>query len=62
MRLLINRKTFKIATNYQKAADVMIGYNNPDKAKSLLQKALKSAQQTDDIQLMSDIYTKLNSL
>ena len=52
----------KVATNYQKAAEVMVDYNNPEKAKSLLQKALKSAQKTDDIQLMADIYAQLNAL
>lgn len=49
----------KIAINYKRAAEVMQDYKNPQKAKSLLQKALSSAKQTDDVQLMKEIHELL---
>lgn len=45
----------KIAINYKRAAEVMKDYNNPAKAKSLLQKALSKARETDDILLTQEI-------
>lgn len=49
----------KIAINYKRAAQVMENYNNPRKAKSLMQKALMKAKQTDDVQLMKEIHELL---
>lgn len=51
----------KMAINYQKAAEVMESYGNSQKAKSLLQKALACAKQTDNLQLISEINQKLNA-
>lgn len=50
----------KVAINYKRAAEVMQDFNNPQKAKSLMEKALTKARQTDDIQLMKDINDALN--
>lgn len=52
----------KVAQNYKKAAEIMEGYENKAKAKSLLEKALTNAQKADDNQLINEIRTKLNSL
>jgi len=52
----------KTAQNYKSASEVMLNYGNPQKAKSLLQKALASAQQTDNVQLVSEIKTKLKAM
>lgn len=49
----------KIAINYKRAAQVMKDYKNPQKAKSLMQKALMKARQTDDVQLMKEIHELL---
>ena len=45
----------KAAINYKRAAELMKDYNNPQKAKKLMHKALIKARQTEDIQLMSEI-------
>jgi len=52
----------KVATTYRRAADVMKDYNNPQKAKSLLQKALSNAQQTDDTKLINDLVAELSEI
>lgn len=52
----------KTAQNYTKAADIMVGFSNIDKAKGLLTKAQNYARQTDDINLINEISEKLNSL
>lgn len=52
----------KTAQNYTKAADIMVEFSNISKAKSLLKKAQNFAQQTDDINLMTEISDKLYSL
>lgn len=52
----------KIAINYKRAAEVMKDYNNPGKAKSLLQKALSKAKETDDIQLTQEIKELLTAM
>lgn len=52
----------KVAINYKRAAEVMQDYNNPQKAKSLMEKALVNARQTDDIQLMKEIHDALANI
>lgn len=52
----------KAAQNYSKAADIMLEFNNADKAQGLLKKAQNYARQTDDVNLMNEIREKLNSL
>jgi len=56
------KSPLKAAKNYQGASDVMMQFGNPQKAKSLLQKALLSAKQTDNIQLVFQIKTKLEAM
>ena len=51
----------KMAVNYQKAAEVMDGYGNSQKAKSLLEKALSCAQQAGNAQLIAEISSKLKA-
>ena len=52
----------KTAQNYAKAADIMVEFSNVSKARSLLEKAQNHARQTDDINLMNEISSKLDSL
>ena len=52
----------KVAQNYKEAAEIMLDYNNPSKARGLLTKAQSYARQTDDVNLMNEINEKLNSL
>lgn len=52
----------KTAQNYAKAADIMVEFSNVDKAKGLLTKAQNYARQTDDINLINEISSKLDSL
>jgi tetratricopeptide (TPR) repeat protein len=52
----------KTAQNYLAAADIMVEFNNIGKAQRLLQKAQKSARQTDNVNLMNEINTKLKQL
>ncbi|MBP3820498.1 hypothetical protein J6G99_02510 [bacterium] len=52
----------KTAQNYLAAADIMVEFNNIDKAYKLLKKAQKQAQQTDNINLMNEINIKLSQL
>jgi len=52
----------KIAINYKRAAEVMKDYNNPAKAKSLMQKALSKSKETDDILLTQEINTLLAAM
>ena len=52
----------KIAQNYVAAADIMVEFNNIDKALRLLQKAQKNARKTDNVNLMREIDTKLKQL
>ena len=52
----------KSAQNYLGAADIMVEFNNINKAHNLLLKAQKHARQTDNINLMNEISTKLSQL
>lgn len=52
----------KTAQNYLAAADIMVEFNNLNKAYSLLSKAQKYARQTENINLMNEINTKLSQL
>ncbi len=52
----------KVAQNYYKAAEIMQNYGNISKTKSLLQKAQNFARQTDDVNLMNEINSKLSAL
>lgn len=52
----------KVAVNYKKAADVMLQLNNTSKAKTLLEKALKIASQTDNSELVAEINSQLSSI
>ncbi len=51
-----------LAKNYRAAADVMLKYGNPAKAKSLLSKAYVAAQNTDDNELKMQITMEIASL
>ena len=50
------------AINYKKAAQLMIKLQNFNKAKSLLQKALANAKQTNNTELISKINSQIQSL
>ena len=52
----------KTAQNYLAAADLMVEFNNIDKAVRLLTKAQKHARLTDNVNLMNEINTKINQL
>ncbi len=52
----------KTAQNYLASADIMVEYNAINKALNLLNKAQKYARQTDNINLMSEINTKISQL
>lgn len=52
----------KTAQNYLSAADIMVEFNNLNKAYNLLSKAQKYAQQTENINLMNEINTKMKQL
>lgn len=52
----------KVAINYKRAAELMLDYNNPQKAKALFEKALTKARMTDDVQLMTEIHDALNMI
>jgi len=52
----------KTAQNYLAAADVMVEFNKLNKASNLLQKAQKYARQTEDVNLMNEINTKISQL
>ncbi len=52
----------KIAQNYVAAADIMVEFNNLNKAYNLLSKAQKYARQTENINLMNEINTKMRQL
>ena len=52
----------KTAQNYEAAADVMVEFNNIDKAYKLLTKAQNYARKTDNLEYMHKINTKLNQL
>jgi tetratricopeptide (TPR) repeat protein len=52
----------KTAQNYLGAADIMVEFNNLNKAYNLLLKAQKYARQTDNINLMNEINTKISQL
>lgn len=52
----------RVALNYKRAAEVMQDFNNPEKAKSLLRKALAKARQTDDLQLMREITEAMSAI
>ena len=52
----------KTAQNYEAAADIMVEFNNIDKAYKLLTKAQNYARKTDNLEYMHKINTKLNQL
>lgn len=52
----------KVAQNYVAAADIMVEFNKLNKAYTLLSKAQKHARQTENINLMNDINTKMRQL
>lgn len=52
----------KTAQNYLAAADIMVEFNNVGKAYTLLSKAQKYAQNTDNKELRTEINTKLKQL
>lgn len=52
----------KTAQYYIAASDIMLEFNNIDKAHRLLTKAQKFARQTDNVNLMKEINTKINQL
>ena len=52
----------KAAQNYLNAAEIMLEYKNENKAKSLLEKAKKLVQDTDDLNLMTEINNTLVSI
>lgn len=52
----------EIAQNYKSAAELMIEFNSPNKAKSLLKKALVNAVKTKNEDLISEINTLLASV
>ena len=52
----------KTAQNYEAAADIMVEFNNVDKAYKLLTKAQNYARKTDNLEYMNKINTKLNQL
>ena len=52
----------EIAQNYKAAAELMINFNSPNKAKSLLKKALVNAVKTSDEDLISEINMLLSSI
>lgn len=52
----------KIAQNYLAAADIMVEFNSLNKAYNLLSKAQKYARQTDNINLMNEINTKMKQI
>ena len=52
----------KTAQNYEAAADIMVEFNNIDKAYKLLSKAQHYARKTDNLEYMHKINTKINQL
>lgn len=52
----------KVAINYKRAAEVMMDFKNYSKAKSLYQKALMSAQKSDDKELLAEIHQSLKMI
>lgn len=52
----------EIALNYKAAAELMLSFNSPNKAKSLLKKALVNAVKTKNEDLISEINTLLASI
>lgn len=52
----------KTAQNYLAAADIMVEFNNVEKAYNLLTKAQKYSRQTENVNLMNEINTKLKQL
>ena len=52
----------EIAQNYKSAAQLMIDFNSPNKAKSLLKKALVNAVKTKNEDLIAEINTMLASV
>lgn len=54
--------TEEIANNYKSAAEIMIDYKSPNKAKSLLKKALVNAVKTTNEDLISEINALLASV
>ena len=57
-----SNSTEEIALNYKSAAQIMIDFNSPNKAKSLLKKALVNAVKTHNDDLISEINAMLASV
>ena len=58
----MSNSTEEVAMNYKSAAELMIEFNSPNKAKSLLKKALVNAVKTKNEDLISEINTLLASV
>ena len=52
----------KTAQNYEAAADIMVEFNNIEKAHRLLTKAQKYARQTENIEYMNNLSKKINQI
>lgn len=52
----------RVAQNYLNAAEIMLEFNNENKAKGLLEKAQKYAKQTDNKELLKEIQDNLVSI
>ena len=52
----------KTAQNYLAAADIMVEFNSLNKAYNLLSKAQKYARQTENVNLMNEINTKMRQI
>ena len=55
-------KLEEIAQNYKSAGQLMIGFNSPNKAKSLFKKALVNAVKTQNEDLIAEINNLLASV
>ena len=58
----LSNSTEEIAQNYKAAAQIMLDFNSPNKAKSLLKKALVNAVKTTNEDLIAEINTMLASV
>ena len=52
----------KLHKNYLAAADIMVEFNSLNKAYNLLSKAQKYARQTENVNLMNEINTKMRQI
>ena len=51
-----------LAKNYNRAADIMLGYGNKAKAKKLLSKAFLALQNCDNPELKQEVVSKITSM